>query len=130
MNRHEKRKAKLKAEGLCTCCGQEKAHEGILNCIKCRDRINAKNKTRLDYKKDNLICVIGVNASLDHIIPKSAGGSSDEDNLQWIHGAINSAKLALSVKDFLELCADIAFHKQLCKELINNTESEDLNVRR
>lgn len=50
---------------------------------------------------------LGLDASLDHIVPKSVGGTNDTDNLQWVHLSVNRAKSALSEAEFLQLVADI-----------------------
>ena len=53
----------------------------------------------------------GVNASLDHKVPKSAGGRTDMSNLQWVTDAVNIAKATLSEDDFLSLCETVVQHR-------------------
>lgn len=48
--------------------------------------------------------VPGSNASLDHIFPKSRGGTNSIDNLRWIDFAVNRAKSDLTEDEFHELC--------------------------
>jgi 5-methylcytosine-specific restriction endonuclease McrA len=50
----------------------------------------------------------GTNASLDHIIPKSKGGTSAIDNLQWVLTSINSGKHDLTQEEFIRLCRLVA----------------------
>lgn len=52
--------------------------------------------------------ILGQNASLDHIIAKSRGGSESLDNLQWVDRNVNYMKRALSHDDFLDLVRQIA----------------------
>jgi 5-methylcytosine-specific restriction endonuclease McrA len=47
----------------------------------------------------------GVNASLDHIIPKSRGGAIDKlENVQWVTTKVNYAKQNLLPEEFIKLC--------------------------
>lgn len=49
----------------------------------------------------------GVNASLDHIIPRSKGGRSTKENLRWVLLAVNRAKHDMLHEEFIELCLQI-----------------------
>lgn len=52
------------------------------------------------------------NMELDHIIPKSKGGSNVITNLRWVTKEANRAKSCLSDEDFISLC-----HKVIAKKL-------------
>lgn len=52
----------------------------------------------------------GLNASLDHIVPRSAGGEATLDNLQWVTKQVNTAKSNLSSQEFIELCRKVILH--------------------
>lgn len=49
----------------------------------------------------------GVNASLDHKVPRSRGGSDAVSNLQWVHLSVNYAKSVLTDGEFVALCAAV-----------------------
>ena len=44
------------------------------------------------------------NATLDHRIPVSDGGSSELDNLQWLHVDVNRMKGSLDQERFIQIC--------------------------
>lgn len=46
----------------------------------------------------------GFNASIDHITPKSRGGSSDKSNLRWVLLRINQCKWDMTHEEFVEVC--------------------------
>jgi len=46
-------------------------------------------------------------AELDHVIPRSRGGSDGIENLRWVCGEANDAKRALLDEELLVLCRDI-----------------------
>lgn len=48
------------------------------------------------------------NAELDHIVPRSKGGSDDLDNLQWLDKRINRMKGQMSQEQFLDCCRKVA----------------------
>jgi 5-methylcytosine-specific restriction endonuclease McrA len=49
-------------------------------------------------------------ASIDHIIPKSRGGSHELSNLRWTTKAANQAKGDLLDDEFVALCVQVAEH--------------------
>lgn len=51
--------------------------------------------------------VPGQNASLDHLVPRSRGGTDTLENLQWVDLKVNLMKTDLMHDEFLALCAQI-----------------------
>jgi 5-methylcytosine-specific restriction endonuclease McrA len=49
----------------------------------------------------------GVNASLDHIVPRSKGGLSVRGNLRWVLLEVNTAKHDMSDEEFVALCRKV-----------------------
>lgn len=47
-------------------------------------------------------------AVLDHIVPRSMGGSDEIENLQWLHVDVNRMKGTIGQERFLQLCALIS----------------------
>jgi 5-methylcytosine-specific restriction endonuclease McrA len=47
---------------------------------------------------------VGVNASIDHIVPRSRGGAEQIENLHWVATSVNQAKAALLHDEFVALC--------------------------
>ena len=50
-------------------------------------------------------------ASVDHKIPKAAGGTNSKENLQWVCFAVNAAKADMSQADFIALCRKVSAHE-------------------
>jgi 5-methylcytosine-specific restriction endonuclease McrA len=65
------------------------------------------------WKRQRGFCVLTgrrlnrYNAEIDHIVPRSKGGTEDIQNLRFLHRDVNQAKRALSDKDFLLLCQEV-----------------------
>lgn len=58
------------------------------------------------YTKRKL--TLGVDASIDHIIPKSREGSSDVPNLQWVYYQVNFMKQDMLHEEFIALVKEIS----------------------
>lgn len=124
----ERRKA-----GICERCGGENAIINPLNkscfCEVCLFKIFATRtfgsaafwKKLADLLSSQPTCPytgkelkIGINASVDHIVPKSKGGTNDTSNLQWVYcyGSydINSMKNNMSDQEFKDSIADMFMH--------------------
>ena len=54
------------------------------------------------------------NSEIDHIIPKSKGGTNEITNLRWLLSDVNQAKRALSDEDFLSLCKKVVNWAGVC----------------
>jgi 5-methylcytosine-specific restriction endonuclease McrA len=50
---------------------------------------------------------IGVDAEIDHIIPRAKGGSNEPDNLQWVYEKINRMKFDYSHTEFLNMIKEV-----------------------
>jgi hypothetical protein len=52
----------------------------------------------------------GQNASLDHIVPVSKGGTNTPENLRWTTVDANKMRLDLSDEEFFAICRRILEH--------------------
>ena len=57
-------------------------------------------------------------AVLDHILPRSKGGSDDLDNLQWVTKQINDAKGTMTQDEFIGMCRSVA--AKVARELVED----------
>ncbi len=67
------------------------------------------------WERGNRLCpytgrtlIIGQNASCDHIIPVSRGGTHDVTNIQWVDVQINRMKTDMTHDEFVQMCGLIA----------------------
>lgn len=60
---------------------------------------------RCAYTGEELI--LGKNASIDHKIPRSRGGTNTIENLQWVTWTVNRVKTDLTHDEFVTMCAAI-----------------------
>lgn len=118
---------RYKIENRCIRCGVKK-QENILEsnifvCVNCwfsdLSKYNTKTRKNLNLIRDlmykqNWKCaytgvnlIPGKNASLDHKIPRSRGGSDNIDNLEWVCLSINYAKGRLTKEEFLGLILSV-----------------------
>ena len=112
--------AKRKRDGKCRSCGGEKTDQSM--CVDCRikcmaQRLGGKVKSGLwlilkrklesqDYRcaYSGELIFPGINASIDHIHPRSKGGTHDEENLHWVSSVVNRMKGSLLQEQFVALC--------------------------
>jgi 5-methylcytosine-specific restriction endonuclease McrA len=50
-------------------------------------------------------------ARLDHVIPKSKGGTDAIDNLQWLHVDANTAKATMAQEQFISMCRKVVAYQ-------------------
>lgn len=122
------REAKRKEQGLCLLCGKCESKGSSNRCEQCfckeiaswhfkeaarwRDIYDVfiEQKGKCPFTKQSL--VLGHNASLDHKLPKSRGGSDEKENLQWVYSDgvvnINTMKWNMTDKEFLNTITLIA----------------------
>lgn len=113
-----KHRADLVSQGLCQeGCGRPTNPKNsrckicLLKSIAKKSTGNVNNAKELGIKlvAQNYRCPytgayihVGENASIDHIIPRSKGGTNKPDNLEWVHIAINTLKGDMRKEEFVE----------------------------
>jgi 5-methylcytosine-specific restriction endonuclease McrA len=50
---------------------------------------------------------IGVNAQVDHKVPRSRGGTNNVENLHWVDGQVNRMKTDFTHEEFLAMCTTV-----------------------
>ncbi len=111
------RKARIINGGLCIRCGKERPVVGHSHCLECVYKAASQSHLKTNaywrelqdkYHQQNGKCPyfglpieVGINAELDHRIPKAKGGTSDLDNLQWVHVWANVMKADMTEEEFL-----------------------------
>lgn len=111
--------------GMCRQCGKHPP-TGCVLCETCYlkrvARVNLEDPSRwqnLDtlFKNQNGKCPytgrelrLGHNTSLDHILPKCLGGTSEQSNLQWVCTKINNMKWDMPHDDFLDMLCEVHRH--------------------
>ena len=90
---------------------RKRAHNHSRDSVFYGDRKSfAKNLLLLWYKQRGRCAYTGVklygdiNTHLDHIIPRTKGGSSEIENLQFVCALVNRMKFNLSHEEFLQTC--------------------------
>jgi len=84
-----------------------------------RNRLASEGKNRGEKIKHKLeeqeykcvytgiVLIPGRNASLDHILPISRGGTHEIENLQWVDIQINRMKTDMTHQEFIQMCHKI-----------------------
>lgn len=112
----DRRKDERVTKGICAECGKAPLSGNSRSCENCILKAMAKAHFK-DVKKWNLLrqlfdsnstcpysgikLILGINASLDHKVPKSKGGNNDTANLQFIHLWCNTIKSDMDESIFL-----------------------------
>lgn len=134
VHRRKKKHARLASRfklGMCRDCSEPRL-ENCKCCKRCSIKRVARNTLgnvkltnaieRL-FDQQNGICpytgdklIFGKTASLDHKIPRHAGGSHDVSNLQWVRLDVNIIKNAHSEANFLRIIGDVASYRLKMKK--------------
>ena len=75
--------------------------DDLLRKIDAQDRLCALSGRKL---------LIGINCHLDHIVPKSRGGTDELSNLRWVDKDINQARHGLLDEEFIQLINEVLNH--------------------
>ena len=121
MTRLQTYREKLYQSGICEKCATQNKLENKRYCEKCYlkqiAKKHLKNKEKWEelqqlFKNQNTCpytgfkLLLGINTSLDHILPKSLGGLDEINNLQFVYSNknidINKMKFAMNDKEFKE----------------------------
>lgn len=138
LDKRRLRRIKRSQLGVCRECNHP-AGKGHVYCdecrIKMRDKSRAKSRDRFAEKHlgdvsrwpelqrlldqqdgkcaySGLPITVGVDAHLDHIIPKARGGKDELANYQWVLRSVNLMKGKMLESEFLSLCRQIVEHKE------------------
>ncbi|MHA2341934.1 MAG: HNH endonuclease domain-containing protein [Candidatus Hodarchaeales archaeon] len=112
---------KLKKQGFCIECGKQESLKNHNKCYKCyfvdiTKRLGGRNKqlaSKLQnkFEQQNAKCfysekmlILGDNASVEHVLPRSRGGDNNIDNLVWVDKNINFMKHNLTHAEFIGFC--------------------------
>lgn len=145
---NKQRKTKLKELGLCIDCGKSEARNKSLKCEMCTIKVTCRThfgstdrhqELQTLLNSQNRTCpytgiklVLGSNASLDHKVPKSAGGDNEIQNLQWVHVWINSMKGVLCEEEFKKELKEFLLqsYSNINETLQNHQEQKPLSEKK
>jgi hypothetical protein len=125
--KHKERRGQRKAQRLCQDCGKPVMPNSEARCEfhflrqMLNRRIHVSSDALIERIKTKLMeqkwrcpisgrwLVLGINASLDHILPKSKfpEKAQDIENLQWVDTYVNFAKHDMSQEELVTLCREI-----------------------
>ena len=124
---YERAKKRCKDRNLCLDCGKWFCLDGNARCKICylkrvaHKRLGSTSKWKeIDglFEQQSGLCPytgiplqLGLNAELDHKVPKSKGGTDDVLNLQWVYSKVNTMKWNNDEGDFLSLVKLVYEHK-------------------
>lgn len=92
--------------GKCYFRNMAKLHLGSADRWTVLSGLFKRQHGRCAYTGENL--VLGLTASLDHIVPISKGGRSVASNLQWVTKIVNHAKNNMDHVEFVSMCKRVA----------------------
>jgi 5-methylcytosine-specific restriction endonuclease McrA len=112
----QSKKTERLSAGLCAYCDENRITTSL--CKKHYLQFTSKNHLGSSkrynelleiFDNQNGICpytglqiILGVDSSIDHLIPKSRGGTSDLSNLQWVHIQANFMKQDMLESEFIK----------------------------
>lgn len=116
------RKKSYVEKGLCGQCGsKDTGAKGL--CQPCRVGVfSAGMEVTRDELMKKLVdqefkcvytgekLVLGENASVDHILPVTRGGTSIIENLQWTTKLVNRMKFTMNHQEFIAACRKVVDH--------------------
>jgi len=127
-SRRKNREDKRRQDGVCVRCGKEKGGANSGMCPLCYAKetsvfhfgsVNRASElvallksqgSRCPYSGEELI--LGDNTSLDHVVPRSRGGSDEIENLQWLYSRnvfdVNRMKWDMTDKEFRDSIIKLA----------------------
>lgn len=122
LEQHRKRRTIFEQNGLCVKCGEERTADRNKWCDKCYLKETSarhfgsiifwqelfelfKKNEQCPYTGEKLI--LGDNTVLDHIVPKSKGGTNELHNLQWVSKIANCMKWDNTEEEFFEIILKI-----------------------
>jgi hypothetical protein len=136
------RRANYKSLHLCRACGKTPSvAAGKAYCQGCILKQAAKRQLKdiekapllLEiYTRQKGVCpytgiplTIGANASVDHIVPKSRGGTNEPENIQWVHSWVNLMKNCTSHDQFV---ADLKAFVEVAYSFSSGSSSVDSEI--
>lgn len=131
-----RKNTRWREQGRCVQCGGEAVTPGTKICLQhWLDSVASRTAHNRELGKDGTLwkiwqaqggrCALtgavltpARGAALDHILPRSRGGTNDPSNLQWITNEVNDSKSYHTEEEFLDLCRLVlAHHEQKTKHL-------------
>ena len=107
------REARLKNNRLCETCYYKSISRKHFDTSLCWKELQEKFKSQAGRcALSGLPLALGVNAELDHIIPKARQGCKDAANTQWVLRAVNRMKNNMLERDFYTLIEALYKHRR------------------
>lgn len=137
-----------RASGLCVVCAEQKVSASFCEVCWFKDAARGLGRDRRDRKPRDPttalwrmlqkkfrdqggrcaltgeLIVIGENAEIDHIMPKSRGGNNDPSNLRWVSSVANVMKWNQTDSELIARC------KAILQSIDNGTAAEVVQLLR